>query len=248
MSSAKPETVEKRIGYQFRDKALLRRALTHSSHAYEISPDNPQDNELLEFLGDSVIGLITAEFYYTSLPDRTEGELSKLKSSVSSTLALARLAERVRLDKAVLLGKGEEKSGGRRKKNILAGTFEALVAACYLDGGLEAARAVLEPLLRSSLKSFEKESIRINNCKSALQEMFQKAELAPPVYRLLSEKGPAHDRIFVVEVLLDGKPLARAQGSSKKGAELKAAEKALKRFLGRKMKALSPEAFLIDDV
>jgi ribonuclease-3 len=246
MTPSKLESIEKRIGYVFRDKGLLRRALTHSSRAYEVDPEEPEDNELLEFLGDSVLGLITAEFYFQAFPDRSEGELSKLKSSSSSTLALSRLAERTRLDKAILLGKGEEKSGGRRKKNILAGAFEALIAGVYLDGGLDAVRAVLEPLLRPSLKSLGKGSVRINNCKSALQEMFQKAEMPAPVYRLVSEKGPAHDRTFVVEVLHQGKPLARGRGNSKKIAEQKAAEKALKRAFGRRMKVLSPEAFIID--
>jgi ribonuclease-3 len=246
MGPTKMESIEKRIGYVFRDKELLRRALTHSSRAYEDAPENPEDNELLEFLGDSVLGLITAEFYFKALPDRSEGELSKLKSSASSTLALSRLAERIRLDKAILLGKGEEKSGGRRKKNILAGGFEALIAGVYLDGGLEAVRNILEPLLRPSLKSLGKDSVRINNCKSALQEMFQKADLPAPVYRLVSEKGPAHDRTFVVEVLHGGNPLARARGNSKKNAEQKAAEKALKRAFGRRMKVLSSEAFIID--
>jgi ribonuclease-3 len=247
MRSSKPELIEKKIGHVFRDKELLRRALTHSSYANETSPENPLDNELLEFLGDSVVGLLAAEFFFHALPDRDEGELSKLRASSSSTLALSRLAERVRLDKAVLLGKGEEKSGGRRKENILAGAFEALIAAVYLDGGVEAARTVLEPLLRPALKSLKKDSFRINNCKSALQEILQKSDLPAPVYRLISEKGPAHERTFLVEVLVEGKCLARARGSSKKKAEQKAAEKALKTFLGKKMMALTPEAFLIDE-
>ncbi len=247
MRSPKLESIEKKIGYVFKDKALLQRALTHSSYAYEQSPENPANNELLEFLGDSVIGLISAEFFYGALPDRTEGELSKIKASATSTLGLSRFAERIRLDKAVLLGRGEEKSGGRRKRNILAGVFEALTAAVYLDGGLDAARTVLNPLFRLTLKTLKKKTVRINNCKSALQEMFQKADLPAPVYRLVSETGPAHDRTFVVEVLSEGKKLAQARGGSKKIAEQKAAEKALKRYLGRKMKVLSSEVFIIDE-
>ena len=130
----KPDRIQKTTGYTFNDPDLLRKALTHSSHAYENQPDGPQDNELLEFLGDSVIGLVTAEFYFRAFPDRTEGELSKLKASATSTLALAKQAQRIKLDKAILLGRGEEKSGGRTKGSILAGAFEALVGALYLDG------------------------------------------------------------------------------------------------------------------
>ena len=238
--------LEKAVGYVFEDKDLLTKALTHSSHAYEIQPGSPEDNEQLEFLGDSVIGLVTAEFFLAAFPGRNEGELSKLKASATSTLALAQLARAVKLDKAILLGRGEERCGGRKKPSILAGAFEALTGAIYLDGGFDAAKKLLYGLLKSSLKPIKSESQTINNSKSALQEICQKAGLAAPVYRLVSEKGPAHDRTFVIEVRLGEKVLARSKGTSKKSAEQAAAEKVLKSFFGRKIKRISPEAFIIE--
>jgi len=242
----KLDRLEKALGYTFKDPGLLTRALTHSSYGYEIRPDSPDDNELLEFLGDSVVGLVTADFALSMYPGRNEGELSKLKASATSTLALAQLARAIRLDKAILLGRGEEKCGGRRKVSILAGAFEALAGAVYLDGGFEAARGCVNNLLASSLRPIKSESLTINNSKSALQEICQRAGLSVPAYRLVSEKGPAHDRTFVVEVHLGGDVLAKAKGPSKKSAEQKAAEKALKARFGRKIKKLSPEAFIIE--
>ncbi|MGA2363633.1 MAG: ribonuclease III [Candidatus Aminicenantales bacterium] len=242
----KTDRIEKAAGYSFKDAELLRKALTHSSHAYENQPDGPQDNELLEFLGDSVIGLATAEFYFKAFPDRTEGELSKLKASATSTLALAREARRIKLDRAILLGRGEEKSGGRTKGSILAGAFEALVGAIFLDGGFEAARAFIHRLLAPTLKPIQTETFQINNYKSALQELFQKADLPAPAYTTITAKGPEHKKTFTVEVSLNGKPLAKAKGPSKKAAEQRAAQKALKSYLGRKMKEISPEAFIVE--
>jgi len=242
----KLDRIQKDIGYQFRDQDLLRRALTHSSHAYESRPCPARDNELMEFLGDSVVGLIAAEFYYSAFPERTEGELSKLKSSVTSTLALSRFAARVHLDKVILLGRGEEKSGGRKKISILAGAFEALVGGVYLDGGLEAARKVVIGFLASTLDSIKTEDFEINNYKSALQEILQKSDLPAPRYLTVTEKGPAHKKTFVVEVRLREKCLAKAKGWSKKSAEQKAAQKALKTYLGRRMKRISPEAFIVE--
>jgi ribonuclease-3 len=242
----KLERLEKAVGHTFADVALLERALTHSSHAYEARVAVPEDNEQLEFLGDSVIGLIAAEFFFRAFPERSEGELSKLKASASSTLALALLAKAVKLDRAILLGRGEEKSGGRKKVSILAGAFEALTGALYLDGGFEAAKAFVSGLLGASLKPIKSESQTISNAKSALQEICQKAGLAAPFYRLVSEKGPAHRRIFVIEIGLGDKIVAKSKGASKKAAEQAAAEKALKSYFGRKIKRISSEAFLIE--
>jgi len=246
MKTLKRERLEKAIGHVFKDPDLLTRALTHSSHAYETSPDHPEDNELLEFLGDSVIGLVAAEFTFGAFPGRNEGELSKLKASATSTLALAQVARTIKLDRAILLGKGEEKCGGRKKVSILAGSFEALAGAVYLDGGFEAAKRFLYCLLESSLKPIKSETMTVNNAKSALQETCQKAGLPAPDYRLVSEKGPAHDRTFTIEVHLGDKVLAKSKGPSKKSAEQKAAEKVLKTYFGRKIKRISPEAFFIE--
>jgi ribonuclease-3 len=242
----KHERIEKSIDYAFRNGDLLRKALTHSSYAYENRPEKPEDNELLEFLGDSVIGLATAEFYLRAFPDRTEGELSKLKASATSTLALARQARRIRLDKAILLGKGEEKSRGRSKNSILAGAFEALMGAVFLDGGFDAASGLIRGLLAPSLEPIRTESFQINNYKSALQELLQRDDQPVPVYRTVTSKGPEHRKTFTVEVTVNGRRLGRAKGPSKKSAEQKAAQKALKSFLGRRMKEISPEAFIVE--
>jgi ribonuclease-3 len=242
----KYDRIQKSIRYVFHDEGLLKKALTHSSYAYENRPEDPEDNELLEFLGDSVIGLATADFYYRAFPERTEGELSKLKASATSTLALARLAKKIRLDKAVLLGKGEEKSHGRAKSSILAGAFEALAGAVFLDGGFDAASRLVQGLLAPSLKPIRTESFQINNYKSALQELLQRGDQPAPVYRTVTSKGPEHRKIFVVEVTVNGRRMGRARGPSKKSAEQKAAQKALKSFLGRKIKEISPEAFILE--
>jgi ribonuclease-3 len=242
----KPDRIEKTTGYTFNDPDLLKKALTHSSHAYENQPHVPEDNELLEFLGDSVIGLATAEFYYRAFPDRSEGELSKLKASATSTLALSRQAQKIKLDKAIFLGRGEEKSGGRAKISILAGAFEALVGAMFLDGGFTAARSFINRLLAPTLEPIRTESFEINNYKSALQEFFQKSDLPAPTYITVMAKGPEHRKTFTVEVLAGERVLAKAKGASKKNAEQKAAQKALKGYLGRKMKAISPEAFIVE--
>jgi ribonuclease-3 len=240
------DRVEKAVGRAFRDRALLLRALTHSSHAYESDPEAPEDNEVLEFLGDSVVGLVAAEFALAAFPGRNEGELSKLKASATSTLALAKLAREIKLEKAIRLGRGEERSGGRKKVSILAGAFEALTGALYLDGGFEAARDFLRPLLGASLKAVRTETQTVNNSKSALQELCQKEGLGVPAYRLVSEKGPAHDRAFTVEVRLGDEVLAKAKGPSKKNAEQAAAGKVLKARFGRRLKKLSDEAFVIE--
>ena len=241
----KLEDLEKKIGHSFTNKALLEKALTHSSYAYEREADKAADNELLEFLGDSVVGLAAADFFYSAYPDLTEGDLSKFKSTATSTLSLSELAKKLNLDKAILLGRGEEKSGGRKKKTILADVFEAVVGAVYIDGGFETAKAFISRLLSSSFKPIHREFF-INNYKSALQEMFQKSDLPSPTYDTLTEKGPAHKKTFVVEVRLGDRSLAKAKGRSKKIAEQQAARKALRTILGRKMKILTPESFIVE--
>jgi len=242
----KPSKLEKIIGYTFCDPEFLRRALTHSSFAYENPEEGPDDNELLEFLGDAVVGLAAAAYYYQAFPERGEGELSKLKSSAASTLALAQLARRIGLDRTLLLGRGEEKCGGRKKNSILAGSFEALAGAVFLDGGYEAARAMVQDLISGAARKPKDENFVINNFKSALQEHFQKSDLPAPVYRTLLEKGPDHEKTFVVEVGTPDRVLAKAKGNSRKSAEQKAAQIALRKILGRRMKILSDEAFIIE--
>jgi ribonuclease-3 len=239
------DAFEKKIGYSFSNRNLLIQALSHSSYAYENSIEDPEDNEVLEFLGDSVLGLIVTDYLCQTYPQLSEGELSKLKSQVASTTSLSEFAKKIKLDKYILLGKGEEKSGGRKKDKILAGAFEALIAAVYWDSDLEGARNVLIGHLKVFNKKINAKKYLINNYKSALQEYLQKRNLPTPHYRTITAKGPNHKRVFVVEVFSERKSLAKAKGSSKKSAEQKAAQKALKSLWGRKIKALSPDTFLL---
>ncbi|MBN1271258.1 MAG: ribonuclease III [Candidatus Aminicenantes bacterium] len=237
--------LEKRIGYIFKDKNLLIQALTHRSFAYENQEKNKGDNEVLEFLGDSVLGFILADFLCLRFPDLSEGELSKIKSTAGSTSSLSYFARKIRLDKIILLGKGENRSGGRKKNTILAGSFEALVAALYLDGGIETARKFVNKLLESLFKKIHLKKYLINNYKSALQEHFQRDNLPAPVYKVLTSEGPDHKKCFTVEVFFKNKPLAKAKGYSVKTAEQKAAQKALKNLLGKKIKAFTSDTFLL---
>ena len=236
-------SLEKRLNYRFKDQSLFERSLTHSSHAYE-TQDLPRDNERLEFLGDSVVGLIAADFFYRLYPEANEGDLSKFKSSAASTIALADYARQIILDDVIHLGKGEEKSGGREKSTILAGSFEALIGAIYIDGGFEAARMVYERLLEGSYSKIKKQGLEINNYKSALQEFLQKEDLPSPQYKMVTVTGPDHRKEFVVEVIVNKTALAKAKGPSRKVAEQKAAENALKSFFGKRIKSLTPETFL----
>jgi ribonuclease-3 len=236
---------EKKIGYSFKNKDILIQALSHSSFAYENPQVKHSDNEVMEFLGDSVLGLIIADYLCQSYPELSEGELSKLKSQAASTTALFSFAKNIKLDKYILLGKGEEKSGGRNKKTILAGAFEALIAAIYLDSGITEARKLLLSQVQSLFKKIDVEKFLINNYKSALQEYLQKANLPAPSYKTVTLRGPNHKRSFTVEVFSEKKPLAKAKGNSKKNAEQKAAQKALKSLWGRKIKALNSDTFLL---
>jgi ribonuclease-3 len=243
-AASQAETV---LGLRFRDPGLLTLALTHSSFAYE-NAGQTRDNERLEFLGDSVIGLISAEAFYGTYPQSNEGDLSKLKSSTTSTSALARCARTIGLDALLKLGRGEEKSGGRTKDTILAGVFESVVGAIYLDAGYAAARDFFLPLVLPSFNSLRKGApFEINNYKSALQEFLQKEGLPAPQYKMVKTIGPDHRKEFVVEVLVNKTPLAKATGSSRKSAELRAAEKALKSFFGKKIKDLTPDTFIFKE-
>ncbi len=236
---------EKKLGYQFKNQDLLLQALTHSSYAYENQQKDISDNEVLEFLGDSVLGLIIADFLCGAYPHLSEGELSKLKSAAASTSSLDFFARKVRLDRCVRLGKGEDKSGGRKKKTILAGALEAVIAAIYLDGGLEPARDFVLTFLQSLFRRINIKKFFVDNYKSALQEYLQRENSIAPIYKTVTTKGPDHKRSFVVEVFAEDKLLAKAKGNSKKEAEKKAAQKALKSLLGRKIRTLTTDTFLL---
>ena len=236
---------ERKIRYKFQNRELLQTALTHRSFAYESQAEELTDNEVFEFLGDSVLGLVVADYLVTAYPGVSEGELSKLKSTVASTSSLSSFAQKIKLDKFILLGKGEEKSGGRKKKTILAGAFEAVIAAIYMDGGFHQSKDFIMGHLKPFFKKINVNKFLINNYKSALQEYFQKESLPAPNYKMVTSRGPDHKKQFTVEVFQKKKSLAKATGSSKKEAEQKAAQKALKSLLGRKMRVFTADTFLL---
>ena len=241
----KLDRLEKKIGYTFINKDLLAQSLTHSSYAYEHQKEI-KDNEILEFLGDSVLGFILCDFLYKNFQGLSEGELSKLKSAAASTNTLSLFAREIKLDKKMMLGRGEKKSGGRNKKTILAGMFEALVAALYLDGGINAAKGLLEKQFLNFFKKIDMDHFLINNYKSALQEHLQKENLPPPTYKTVRTKGPEHNKRFTIEVFSNKQRLGKATGLSKKEAEQKAAQKAIKTLLNRKFKSLTSDTFIIE--
>jgi ribonuclease-3 len=225
--------LEARIGYRFRDLGLLEHALTHRSRAHEDASGGVIDNESLEFLGDAVLGFVIADLLFSKFPTHSEGYKSKVKAGIVSSSALARLAEEIGLGKFVLLGRGEEKTGGRQKQAILADSFEALIAAVYLDGGIDSARefilSLFAPLVASAGDRAADASFT-EDWKSAFQEWSQANGRGLPHYRLASVEGPDHRKQFDVEVLVGGEVVARASGRSKKEAEQQAAKAALNRF------------------
>lgn len=221
--------LERRIQYQFRDRGLLEHALTHRSRAAEDASGGVADNESLEFLGDAVLGLVVAEALFRQYPEYTEGQKSKAKAAIVSTPSLARHAERLGLGAHLILGRGEEKSGGRFKQALLADAYEALIAAIYLDGGLEAAGAFLRRELKEAIDAGSVQTFA-RDYKSALQEALQGRGRPLPEYRVSGEAGPDHRKTFSVEVLVDGQVVGAAAGRAKKEAEQEAARIALARL------------------
>ena len=219
--------LQARIEYTFRDPGLLEHALTHRSRAAEDASGGVADNESLEFLGDAVLGLVVADQLFHQYPGYTEGQKSKIKASVVSAQSLARHAERLQLGEHLLLGRGEEKSGGRAKPALLADTYEALIAGIYLDGGLEAAEGFLRRELKDAIDAGAVERFIGEDYKSALQERLQALGQALPEYVVAREAGPDHQKVFDVEVRVSGTVLGSASGRSKKEAEQEAARQAL---------------------
>ena len=224
------ETLQAAAGYRFRDRGLLEHAMTHTSRANEDASGGVMDNESLEFLGDAVLGFVVADLLFREFPEYDEGEKSKMKAILVSTATLARVAERLRLGDHLLLGRGEEKTGGRRKQALLADGCEALIAALYLDGGIEQARAFVVRELGSFVEQLRRDGVSAQDYKSALQELVQGRNRPLPEYRVVGAIGPDHQKLFDVEVLVAGEPLARATGPSKKEAEQEAARLALGRL------------------
>lgn len=222
------EDLQQRISYQFRDRDLLEHALTHKSRVAEDVSGDMLDNESLEFLGDSVLGLVVADMLFRQFPELSEGDKSKIKAAVVSMQALADQAGRLELGNQLLLGKGEEKTGGRFKQGLLADTYEALIAAIYLDGGLDAAGNFIRREFQGTINAARRADILGSDYKSALQEKVQSAGGNPPEYHVVSEDGPDHRKVFSVDVVVAGKTISHGAGrTTKKEAEQEAARLAL---------------------
>jgi len=221
------EGLERAVDYRFRDRGLLEHALTHTSRANEDVSGGVIDNESLEFLGDAVLGFVVADMLFQRFPQYTEGQKSKMKSALVSTTSLAQLAEGLNLGAHLLLGRGEEKTGGRRKQALLADGFEALIAAIYLDGGIEQARAFIVRSVEDLVDEIEDPDFVARDFKSALQERLQAEGLSLPDYRVSGESGPDHRKVFHVELRVQGSVMSQASGRSKKEAEQQAAKLAL---------------------
>jgi ribonuclease-3 len=224
------ETLQRAIDYRFRDRGLLEHAMTHTSRANEDVSGGVRDNESLEFLGDAVLGFVVADLLFREFPDFNEGQKSKVKASLVSTATLARQAEALMLGDHLLLGRGEEKTGGRRKQALLADGYEALIAAIYLDGGIEQVQAFISRELGPHLARVREHGVVGDDYKSALQENLQSNDRPLPEYRLVGTVGPDHRKQFLVEVVVLGEAIAQASGPSKKEAEQEAARLALDRL------------------
>lgn len=217
------KALEKRIGYTFKNKDYLKEALTHSSFANE-RENKMRCNERMEFLGDAVLSIVSAQFLFEKYPDMTEGELSKLRSSLVCTDSLSRFARQIDLGSALFLGKGEINTGGSDRPSILENAFEALIAAVYLDGGMEIARSFVLSFLEETLETHK---INFRDYKTTLQEVVQKNPGENVTYVLADTSGPDHNKEFVMEVRLNSNVIGVGRGKSKKSAEQAAAKEAL---------------------
>jgi ribonuclease-3 len=222
------------IEYRFRDRGLLEHAMTHTSRANEDTSGGMADNESLEFLGDAVLGFLVADMLFRQLPNSSEGQKSKIKASLVSTTTLARQAERLHLGDHLLLGRGEEKTGGRKKPALLADAYEALIAAIYLDGGVEQARAFVAREFSPLVAEAGDEGFVGQDYKSALQEYLQSHDMGLPEYQLAGTLGPDHRKQFRVDVVVGGQLVAQGMGRSKKDAEQESARLALERLRDQK--------------
>jgi len=223
MTSGQPDltSLQGELGYSFSSADLLLRCLTHVSYGRGNQDDH---NETLEFLGDAVLDLAVSDLLMRHFPEKSEGDLSKMRAALVNSAALAEKATQLNLGQLLRLGKGEERSGGRKKKSILAGAFEALLGGVYWDGGYEAARGVVQRYFASDI---EERQLGQHDYKTRLQEISQMLFHGPPVYQLIAETGPDHEKRFVTEIIIGGKVLGRGEGRSKKQAEQEAAGKAL---------------------
>src|SRR5215831_18474765 len=221
--------LELELAYKFKNEDLLNQALTHSSHANEKNTGQG-DNEQLEFLGDAVLGFLVSDFLFRAHPGLSEGQLSKLKGFFVSAANLVKFAERLRLGDYLQLGKGEEKTGGPTKQALLVDGFEAILGAMYLDGGLEPVQRLLLRFLEPQIDDIDDPSVQVTDFKTALQEEIQERQLGRADYVLSSESGPHHQKVFSVDVVLDGQRIASGLGLTKKAAEQAAAREALEKL------------------
>ncbi len=221
--------LKEKLGFPWRDESLLRLALTHGSFTYEQKKPEIEDNQRLEFLGDAVLELAVSTYLYHKFPGYSEGELTRLRAALVCEPTLVKVAKELDLGKCLLMGRGEERSGGRERPSILADALEALLGAVYLDQGLERASkfilAYLEPILGDIL-----EGKATRDYKTELQEILQKKASDPVNYVIVNEKGPDHDKIFTAAVVYLGREIGRGVGHSKKEAEQQAARLALEKL------------------
>ena len=215
------EALQKELGYSFKDPSLLVKALTHVSYDRKKTASN---NEVLEFLGDAVLDLAISDLLIRRFPERSEGDLSRMRAGLVNSAVLAEKASALALGPMLLLGRGEERSAGRRKESILAGAFEALLGGVYQDGGYEPAQRIVECYFAADVIE---RTLGQQDYKTRLQEISQLLFRVPPVYRLLSETGPDHAKCFVTEISVGGKVLGTGEGKSKKQSEQEAAKQAL---------------------
>jgi len=228
------DVLESKLGHVFRDRELLERALTHKSRVHEQQSNGSSngDNEQLEFLGDAILGFVVSECLVRRHGSFPEGRLSKLKAHLVSAARLYEVAQELNLGEYLFLGRGEELSGGREKKALLSDAVEALIAALYLDSGIDAARSFIESSVVGAAEDpANGEPAEVNDHKSALQEMAQALKLPPPRYVIVSEEGPEHSKTFTVEVRVGKEWTSQAQGLSKKTAGQKAAQQILQQLI-----------------
>jgi ribonuclease-3 len=220
---------QKGLGYRFKNIEFLIKALTHRSFAHESSSKDVKDNERLEFLGDSVLAIVVSEYLIKKFPFHSEGTLTKLRAKLVNGSTLAKKAANLQLGKFLRLGKGEMLTGGNRRASILASGLEAVIGAIYLDGGLNEAASLIHSLLKNDIKSIiQKKGER--NWKGLLQQYTQKKLKSQPSYTVIEEKGPEHKKKFTVAVKINGQPLGKGKGETKKEAEQKAAKSILHRY------------------
>lgn len=227
------EMFQEKLGYHYTSHGLLEEALTHSSYVNEHRGQQMKDNERLEFLGDAILDLIISEYLFKKYPDMPEGDLSKIRASIVCEGSLAKVAKKIDLGSYILLGKGEEMTGGRERASIMADAFEAVTGSLFLDGGFDEAKAFLTQTLVADVELTEHIETLYTDYKTLLQEVFQKTSPLPIHYEVVAEEGPDHDKHFSVEVYHGKKCLGQGIGKSKKEAEQDAAKKALDEYSDR---------------